>query len=236
VTEVPAPNLTQRALYFEKSITPSIADIKPAKLNLQRANTKKSLAIVDLSDNPNLAKVFFERVSTRIYGNRRYDLMSPSELAELLQALEINKYSVVPSVENMVGLGQKLGMNFLLYSRLYRDGKSFVYRLAFYDIAEKKLILELPPQPTEDYIKLLDYERIFFNTLVGKQEAEPKPTAQVKPSKSKKALWVSLGLLGIGGGLAALWVESLKKDEGGGGEPEPIDFGKPAAPPGDENL
>jgi hypothetical protein len=211
-----------------------IGDLKVSNLDLEKTLAKKSLAVVDLSDNPQSARVFFERVCTRIYGVRRYDLMAPSELSDLLNALDINKYSIVPSLENMIGLGQKLGVGYLLYSRLYRDGKSHVYRLAFYDISAKKLVLELPPQPSQDDSKLLDYERIFFKTLAERDKSTDAPVAKVGAKKSHStALWVSLGVLGVGGGLAAFWVESLGK--GNGGKNDPIsgvdEFGQPLNPP-----
>jgi hypothetical protein len=218
---------------LKSAFSREVGELNPGKLDLSKPESKKNLAVIDLSDNPQTAKVFFERVCTRIYGVRHYDLMAPSELAELLTALEINKYSVVPSLENMVGLGQKLGVGYLLYSRLYRDGKSHVYRLAFYDITERKLVLELPPQPSEEDSKLLEYERVFFNTLAERDKRETKPVASVGATKShSKALWISLGILGVGGGLAALWVESLSKGSGEGGPMNNADiFGLPRNPP-----
>jgi hypothetical protein len=187
-----------------------------AKLSpdLDKNKHGSSLAIIDLSENSLQSRAFLERVCTRIYGNQRYDLMSPTELTELLTALEINKYSVVPSLENMIGLGQKLGVANLLYSRLYRDGSSFIYRLAMYDITNKSLVLELPPQPSEDLVKLLDYEKVFFNTLFSKEKAGVNQAANISEGKSNKALWISLGVLGIGGGIAAYWVENLGKPNG----------------------
>jgi len=203
----------QRSL--EKAFAACTAEIAKLKPDLDKTKHGKSLAVFDLSENSPQSRAFFERVCTRIYGNPAYDLMSPTELAELLSALEINKYSVTPSLENMIGLGQKLGVSSLLYSRLYRDGRSYVYRLAMYDVTAKSLVLELPPQPSEDLIKLLDYEKVFFNTLFNKEKEAPATAAVKDGSKSNKALWISLGVLGIGGGVAAYWVENLRKGSGG---------------------
>lgn len=193
----------------------------------------RSLAVVDLSENSLQSRVFLERVHTRIQGSPSYDPMSPVELAELLAALEINKYSIVPSLDNMIGLGRMLGVSNLLYSRLYRDGRSYIYRLAMYDVAGKSLVLELPPQPSPDLIKLLDYEKVFFNTLFTKEnEASRDAKARDGKGKSNKALWISLGVLGVGGGIAAYWVDNLRKDGGGAGtgyEPDP-----PPGPPADK--
>lgn len=221
---------------LEKAFAACAAEMANLKPELDKAKHGKSLAVFDLSENSPQSRAFFERICTRVYGNPAYDLMSPTELAELLTALEINKYSVTPSLENMIGLGQKLGVSSLLYSRLYRDGRSYVYRLAMYDVAAKSLVLELPPQPSEDLIKLLDYEKVFFNTLFSKEKEAPAAASVKDGSKSNKALWISLGVLGIGGGVAAYWVENLRKEDKGPGDGgtgnSPIPF--PPRPPDDK--
>jgi hypothetical protein len=215
---------------LEKAFAACAGEMAKPKPDMDKAKHGKSLAVIDLSENSAQSRAFFERVCTRIYGNPAYDLMSPTELAELLTALEINKYSVTPSLENMIGLGQKLGVSSLLYSRVYRDGRSYVYRLAMYDVANKALVLELPPQPSEDLVKLLDYEKVFFNTLFNKEK--DAPAAAVKDAgKSNKALWISLGVLGIGGGVAAYWVENLRKEDKGTNPGPVVDGAIPFPPP-----
>jgi hypothetical protein len=198
---------------LDKAFAAAAEEMSQVKPDMDKSKHGKTLAVIDLSENSQQSRAFFERVCTRIYGNPGFDLMSPTELTELLTALEINKYSVVPSLENMIGLGQKLGVSNLLYSRLYRDGRSYIYRLAMYDVSGKALVLELPPQPSEDLIKLLDYEKVFFNTLFSKEKDAPKTAAVKEGGKSNKALWISLGVLGIGGGVAAYWVENLRKTD-----------------------
>jgi hypothetical protein len=193
----------ERFRSMEKAFASAAEDLSKVKPDPDKTRHGKSLAVIDLSENSPQSRAFFERVCTRVYGNQTFDLMSPTELAELLTALEINKYSVVPSLENMIGLGQKLGVSNLLYSRLYRDGRSYIYRLAMYDVSGKALVLELPPQPSEDLIKLLDYEKVFFNTLFSKEKDEPGTAVVKDGGKSNKALWISLGVLGVGGGVAA---------------------------------
>ncbi|MEO6096345.1 MAG: hypothetical protein ABIW76_11840 [Fibrobacteria bacterium] len=207
------PTESDRLRNLEKSFAAVSDEISRVKPDLDKSRHGKTLAVIDLSENSQQSRAFFERICTRIYGNQAFDLMSPTELTELLTALEINKYSVVPSLENMIGLGQKLGVSNLLYSRLYRDGRSYIYRLAMYDVTGKGLVLELPPQPSEDLIKLLDYEKVFFNTLFTKEKDAPKPVVVKEGGKSNKALWISLGVLGIGGGVAAYWVENLRKTD-----------------------
>jgi hypothetical protein len=211
VLEGEGPTEGERLRNLERPFAAVADEISRIKPVLDKSRHGKTLAVIDLSENSQQSRAFFERVCTRIYGNQSFDLMSPTELTELLTALEINKYSVVPSLENMIGLGQKLGVSNLLYSRLYRDGRSYIYRLAMYDVTGKALVLELPPQPSEDLIKLLDYEKVFFNTLFSKEKDAPKTAVVKDGGKSNKALWISLGVLGIGGGVAAYWVENLRK-------------------------
>jgi hypothetical protein len=221
----------ERQRSLEKAFGAAAAEIAKVKPDMDKTKHGKSLAVIDLSENSPQSRAFFERVCTRIYGNPAFDLMSPTELTELLTALEINKYSVVPSLENMIGLGQKLGVSNLLYSRLYRDGRSYIYRLAMYDVSGKSLVLELPPQPSEEIIKLLDYEKVFFNTLFSKEKDAPSTAVVKDGNKSNKALWISLGVLGIGGGVAAYWVENLRKtDKGPGSGNQSIPFPKDPPP------
>lgn len=220
VVEAGGVSDAERARGLERAFATVAGELAGRRPEAEKGGHGRSLAVIDLSENSLQSRVFFERVHTRIYGSSAYDLMSPTELAELLSALEINKYSIVPSLDNMIGLGQKLGVSSLLYSRLYRDGRSYVYRLAMYDVSGKALVLELPPQPSEDLIKLLDYEKVFFNTLFNKEKDRPQETAvRGGGGKSNKALWISLGVLGVGGGVAAYWVDNLRgsngKDDGG---------------------
>jgi len=224
----------ERARGLERAFAAVAGEVSARRPALEKERHGRSLAVVDLSENSLQSRVFFERVHTRIHGSSAYDLMSPTELAELLSALEINKYSIVPSLDNMIGLGQKLGVSNLLYSRLYRDGRSYIYRLAMYDVTGKALVLELPPQPSEDLIKLLDYEKVFFNTLFSKEADRPREAAVRGGGKSNKALWISLGVLGVGGGMAAYWVDNLRKN-GGDGDGQGPDLGPPPGPPSDQD-
>lgn len=231
VLEVSGISERERNHFLERNFSVLSSELAQLSPSMDRTKHGLSLAVIDVSENSPQSKALLERITTRVSGNPVFDPMSPNELAELLTALEINKFSVVPSVENMVGLGQKLGVSHLLYSRLYRDGNSYIYRLAIYDINSKAVALELPPQPSEDLLKLLDYEKSFFNTLFSKVKEEPKPVTMVKENKkSRTALWISLGILGVGTGVAAYWVENLKST---GTTEDPISTIKPPLAPPD---
>ncbi len=211
-----------------------IADtMKSAKLTLEKPINRRTLAVIDLSDLSFASRVFSERVQTRIDGYPQYDPLGQAEISDLLSALGINKYAVVPSLDNMIGLGQKLGVSELIYSRIYRDGKNYLCRLAMYDVEHKAVVLETPPESSEDFNKLLDFEHDFFVKAIAKDKiSAPAPVAKVAPTgSSHKALWISLGLLGLGGGAAVLWVENLKKTPAS----NTVQFPAPLSPPSDPN-
>jgi len=211
-------------------------------LEFRPRGDSKSLAVIDVSENFYSSRIISERVQTHMNGLTHYQPMSASELSELLGALSINKYALGPSSRNMLGLGQKLGASALLYARAYRDGNSYLCRLAFYDIDRRAVILDFPPKPTRDFGELLEYENDFFATLYSREKelehwkpensnkhGSAKNAAAVPPEwasapsssgldstermekRPNIALWITLGLLGIGGGLTAFWLESLKK-------------------------
>jgi hypothetical protein len=221
-----------RAGKWEKLFTELAKIVGEAPLVLEKPETRRTLAVVDLSDLSYQSRVFSERVLTRVNSFPQFDLLGAAELSELFTALEINKYSVTPSLENMLGLGQKLGVSNLIYSRVYRDGKSYLCRLSMYDVEGRSAVLEMPPKPTEDFNRLLQYEREFFADFAKKEKERAKaPVAVKKKGKSRKALWISLGVLGVGGGLTAMWVDNLKN--GGSGTP---DFPDPLGPPSNPDL
>jgi len=196
------------------------------ELELSPPAGPKSLAVLDVSENFYSSRIISERVQTRMTALTGYQPMSDSELSELLTALQINKFALGPSSANMTRLGKELGASALLYARAYRDGDRYLCRLAFYDVERKSVVLDFPAEPTRDFGKLLEYENDFFSTLSVREKQlqlseendsgalsvqNPPSGSQSSPKSAKIALWITLGLLGIGGGLTAFWVESLKK-------------------------
>jgi len=198
-----------------------VRSAKKEKLLLQPAGQRRSLALIDVSENAYPARVFSEQVITHVNGLVRYQPISASELSELLSALGINKYSMPPSPQNMIGLGERLDVSGVIYVRVSREGGNYSSRLAMYDIQKKAAVLEFPPKPSPGFDKVLEYEQAFFSELEGKERERAKEDARhpvVSTLKSASSggrtnlpLWISLGVLCVGGGLMILWVEGLKK-------------------------
>ncbi len=221
VGEIPVLGAGEDSDGWQKPYRALAEAARNGELELRPPRESKSLAVLDVSENFYSSRILSERVQTRMAGLTDYQPMSASELSELLAALGINKYALGPSPANMIGLGQRLGASALLYARAYREGDRYLCRLALYDVERKRVVLDFPAQPTRDFGRLLEYENEFFSRLSAR-EGDPGPvgregegtltdSAQGSTGKSNLGLWISLGLLGIGGGLAAFWLESLKK-------------------------
>ncbi len=222
--------LMERSPLLAQAFQASIKKLSPQVSERSDGTAKTTLAVLDLSQPSIQSRVLHERVSTYIYRNQHYQVMDQGEQAELLKALEINKYSVVPSNDNMINLGEKLGVGQLLYFRLYKQESEFIYLLSHYDVERKEQILQMPAQPSVEVSSLFTYERDFFDALnakTGKKGAVAGSKKAQSLGKANSALWVSLAVLGLGGGVAAYW--SLNGEE----EKPGWDPGAPPLPPPD---
>ncbi len=198
-----------RSQPIDKVLEDAISGLSP---ELPREKSAGYLAALDFSENTSNAKILYERLTTRVYGIGHYDVMSPSELEELLAALEINKFSIVPSMENMVALGQKIGVTHLIYGRLFRETDKYRYRLAMYDVANKAVVQEAPAFASSDITGFFTYEDDFFRDLT-QTFGNKKSDFKKKAAGPSYGLWLSLGLLGLGGTAAAYWVSTLGDEQ-----------------------
>ncbi len=198
--------------------------LRPEQMLQSKAQSRGLLAVVDLSDNSLQARVLNERTHSQVFGSGLFDVMGQNELEELFGALGINKFAVTPSPQSMLELGEKLGASHLLYSRLTREGGEYKCHLAFFDMAKKVTILERPSPPFKDYAELFGYDKDYFVDLDKTVRNQGRKID--KTDKSGLGLWVSLGILGLGGGAAAYWAAGLD-------EPAPAATGPfPPCPPG----
>lgn len=211
-----AGDIAEKGVEEVEEQSPSLSLTETARrgrLTGRQPRNHRNLALLDLSENTYLPRIFSERLLTHVSGLPGYDLISPSELSDLLSALAINRYSMTPSAENMIGLGERLGTSCLIYARLYQEGGAYLCRLALYDIDNKSVVVEFPPQPTRDFARIMDEERAFFSALSSRKLKGTLALSGAAEAdvKSHTALWISLGLLGVAVALTALWAENLNK-------------------------
>lgn len=172
VGEVLRKQMGSPAAAVEASLAQIIDDLDPEEMDTRRGLRRGLLTVLDLSPAGGTpSRVMAERVATHLYASRNFDIMSRRELEELLAALEVKKNGIAATDSSIFGLGGKMDITHLVYSRLTgkgsagKGGEQFHLQLALYDIASGKKVRDWPSQPTNDFRKILEFENKFFASL-----------------------------------------------------------------------
>jgi len=188
----------------------------PARFRKAELFSRGLMAVVDLSPVSPESRVLSERITTHVNASRRYDLMSQSELRELLAAMNIRPGTIPTTDSGMIALGSRLNAAYLVHSKLIPETGGTRLDLALFDVAGKRRIRDWPVKPTRDFRDILNMEHRFFTTLVDRRKelaAGPEPA----PAKQRSS-WTKGALSAIGisatAGLATLAV-ALRKDADG---------------------
>ncbi len=179
---------------MEAALAQIAGDLGPDQVRTGRRDKRGLLTVLDLSAAGSTpSRIMAERVATHLYASRNYDIMGRKEMEELLTALDINKGAFVPTDTAIYGLGNKMDITHLVYSRLLatRNG-GMQLQLALYDIAARKKVREWPSQSTMDFRKLLEFEDKFFTSLFKLPEYEGG-AASVRASGNQWT-WAGAGL------------------------------------------
>ncbi len=185
-----------------------IFKLDPAKIVINKIPAKGLLGILDLSVPSDYSKILFERLATHAYTSGQYDLIGQTELNFLVDALKLDVTQINTTKEVMIPLGEKLGLDFLIYSKLNRVSENFKLKLALYDIQNQKLVREWPYE-AEEYRKLLKFEDKFFSTLLKVEESPQTSQSTGGQPKSKAWKWVVSGASFVAAGILGYqaWVE-----------------------------
>jgi len=177
-------------------------NLEPAKIKISSVQTKGLLGILDLSTPTEYSHILFERLSTHAYTSGQYDLIGQTELNFLVEALNIKITELTPNKSNMIPLGEKLGLDFLIYSKLSKRKETFILNLALFDIQKKKLIREWPYE-TKTYRKLLKFEDTFFSTLQKVEDDKGGLEVVTSSGSGVKWKWVFSGTFMLSSGVTA---------------------------------
>ncbi|MDB5105194.1 MAG: hypothetical protein JWP91_2883 [Fibrobacteres bacterium] len=145
-----------------------LSGLDPARFDISRKTSRGLMAVVDgMSGESPESKVLSERVATHVLASRHYDLMSRKELQELVAAMDLRPDSAGGSDSEMITLGTRLNVAYLIRSRLREDARGSALDLALYDIAGKRRVRDWPSGPKRDFKDILHLENRFFATLSG---------------------------------------------------------------------
>lgn len=192
-----------------------ISGLDPASFRKAELFSRGLMAVVDLSPVSPESRVLSERITTHVNASRQYDLMSQSELRELLAAMEIRLGSLQTTDSGMIALGTRLNAAYLVHSKLIPEAGGTRLDLALFDVAGKRRIRDWPAKATRNFQDLLNMEHRFFTTLVDPRTEPLSGAGPATGPKKQRSPWTRGALSAIGvtatAGLATLAV-SMRKD------------------------
>ncbi|MDB5047450.1 MAG: hypothetical protein JWO30_521 [Fibrobacteres bacterium] len=196
----------RKGYVLEGSLQFAVADLDPASLDLKKRPTLGLLGVMDAGQSTPYSRVALHRALSHAYASRAYDLLGPAELDELMAALDIRGGTGTPAAsadaatgpageagaggtgnlegtqvrgrEDMLSLGTKMGVRYLLWTKIVPDGPEFKMDVALYDVAGRKTLRHWPSRETGDFEALLGVEDRFLTVLGnGAPMADPRPAA-----------------------------------------------------------
>ncbi len=185
----------------------AVTGLDPSALMLRRQPTLGLLAVMDAGRPSFYSHIALQRALSRAYASRAYDLLGPAELSDLLGALDLRGHSADGEGEDMLSLGAKMGVRYLLWTQVDSDDGQYKLEMSLYDVAGKKLIRHWPTRQTRDFENLLPIEDRFL-TVLGNDMT--RANAPARPSQSHPhwrafGKFASVGLaLATGGALGYL--------------------------------
>lgn len=227
--------------FLDEAIESAVAELNPADLNLRRLPSEGLLGVMDAGQSTPHSRVILHRALAHAYASRAYELLGPSELDELLAALDIpggeasaateaygspskggafGDASGIPGGsragrgEDMVSMGTRVGVRYLLWTKVRNEGSGYSMDLSLYDVPGRKLIRHWPSKKPADFRSLLGIEDRFLTALGNEfplASGPPKPM----PSRVKilgKGATIGLSVLG-GAALGYMaWQSKLRAD------------------------
>jgi hypothetical protein len=200
----PAPGADAGAA-LKKELRAALAALNPDSLKITRRQKRGTITVLDPGEGTVVSRVLTERMATRLRSARNFNVMNQVEQDELLAALEIDKADFSPTDSGIYWLGGKMGVTHLVYSQL--SGKDPLYRLglAFYDMEEKRKVLDWPARGGQDFGMLARREEEFFSALFTPVDLAPPARDDAAWFRAGAGAGAALSIL-----MAVLAVESSK--------------------------
>lgn len=139
--------------------------VDPANLDLRKVPGLGLMAVVDAGDASSHARVVRERAMAHVYASRNYDLIAQEELEDLLRALDIPPPAEGTPEQEILDIGRRMDVRYVLMSRLTRTRDAWRLQLSLYDLDENKEVRKWPSRGHDDFARLLRIEDRFFTTL-----------------------------------------------------------------------
>lgn len=166
---------------LENALGFAVEGLDPGRFDLRKVPSLGLMAVVDAGETSPHARVVRERAMAHVYASRNYDLIAQEELEDLLRALDIPPPVEGTPEQEILDLGKRMDVRYVLTSRLTRNKGDFRLHLSLHDLQNGKEVRKWPSREADDFVKLLRLEDRFFTTLSDPDlpagPAIPRPSA-----------------------------------------------------------
>lgn len=156
----------QRAdLVLESSLAWQVESLDPGGFDMRKTPSLGLMAVVDAGNGTAHARAVRERAMAHVYASRNYDLIAQEELEDLLRALDIPPPVEGTPEQEILEIGRRMDVRYVLLSRLTEARGSYRLNLVLHDLEKDKPVRKWPSRDVDDFAKLLRLEDRFFTTL-----------------------------------------------------------------------
>jgi hypothetical protein len=212
--DIPRRDGQRPAHALESSLGWAVEGVDPRRFDLRKVPSLGLMALVDAGDGSRYSRVVKERAMAHVYASRNYDLIAEEEMHELLKALDIEKPAAGTPDQEILDIGARLDVRYVMSTRLTRSGDAYRLRLSLHDLSGGKAVRKWPSRDVDDFQTLLRVEDRFFSAL-GDPDLPAGP-AIPRPSPVRVAgKYASVALaLATGAGLGYLAYEAKRGADG----------------------
>lgn len=190
----------------------AVSDLDLSRLDLRKRMGRSTVALFDEGGSVQ-EKALHERAVAHLYEARRFDLVTKSEMADLLKAMDLQPPAPYAPQDSLLSLGKKLDVRYVLSERLAQSRRSYHLKVTLHDFESPRQKRPWQPRETADFGKLLRTEDHFFSDLAGKDVVDLPSSPPSKLRTAGKVLTVTLALA-AGAGLGYLAYESKREADG----------------------
>lgn len=199
---------------LENALGWAVEGLDPARFDLRKVPNLGLMAVVDAGNATPHARAIRERAIAHVYASRNYDLIAQEELEALLRALDIPPPAEGTPDQEVMEMGRKLAVRYVLTSRLTGSRGRYRLQLSLHDLKAGLDVRRWPTGDATGFAKLLRIEDRFFSNL-GDPDLPAGP-AIPRPSPVRTAgKYASVALaLATGAGLGYLAYDSKHDADG----------------------
>ena len=163
--DIPRRDGQRPAAALESALGWAVETLDPSELDMRKTPSLGLMAVVDAGDGSTHARAVRERAMAHVFASRNYDLIAQEEFEDLLRALDIPMPVEGTPEHEILGIGRRMDVRYVLLSRLTHARGSYRLNLVLRDLDKDQDVRRWPSRDVADFARLLRLEDRFFTTL-----------------------------------------------------------------------